>query len=180
MVGDYPRDLIGYGENAAGPGLARRAAQDRRAIRHQLRRRRGEQHPPRRCGFRGLPFRDRRRPGLARPAPYEHGIDLRIRQPRRLLAAAPDLPGRPTFRSRSTASPPHWSAIPLPSPPCRSSGLGDRLPRPEVDRVQGFHARGRGAAPTWKRRSASMTAVTGERPLGWYTGRTSEHSLWIW
>ena len=54
--------------------------------------------------------------------------------------------------------------------------LGDRQPRPEVDRLQGRLA----ARP----RRADMAAgdplhteVTGERPLGWYTGRCSVNTV---
>ena len=60
----------------------------RGAVRPQLRGRRREQHPAWRRRLRGLPVRDRRRRALAGPAPLEHGVDLRIRRPRRLLAAA--------------------------------------------------------------------------------------------
>ncbi len=37
--------------------------------------------------------------------------------------------------------------------------------------------RKRRSAPTWPRRSASTRQATGERPLGWYTGRTSVNTL---
>ena len=83
----YPRDLRGYGRADARSPLARRRP-CRRAVRAELRGGRREQHPPRRCRLRGLPVGDRRRAALARPAPHEHGVDLRIRRPRRLLAAA--------------------------------------------------------------------------------------------
>ena len=89
----YPRNMQGYGGQPARRRLARRR-QRRRPVRAQLRGGRRELRPARRRRLRGLPLRDRRRPALARPAPLEHGIDLRIRRPRRLLAPAPPFTAR--------------------------------------------------------------------------------------
>src|SRR5215212_11470352 len=77
-------------QEPAASGLARRRPR-RGAVRHQLRGGRREQHPPWRRRLGGVPVRDRRRPGLARPAPHEHGVDLRVRLPRRLLAPVADV-----------------------------------------------------------------------------------------
>ena len=81
----YPRDMPWLRPQHSRSALAGRCA-DRRPVRRQLRGGRREQHPPRRCGLRGVPVRDRRRGGVAGPAPHEHGVDLRIRLARRLLA----------------------------------------------------------------------------------------------
>jgi hypothetical protein len=64
------------------PGPRRRLAvrrAPRGPVRRQLRGRRRELHPPRGRGLRGFPVRDRRRGAVARTAPHEHGVDLRIR-----------------------------------------------------------------------------------------------------
>ena len=86
----YPRDMVGYGREPAAPALAGRCAH-RRAVRHQLRGRRGEQHPPRRCGLGDAAHRVRLRRAPHRRARAPHRIDVRVRQPRRLLAASPAL-----------------------------------------------------------------------------------------
>ena len=59
--------------------------------------------------------------------------------------------------------------------------LGDRQPRPEMDRLQGLSAEAE-ERRTSPRRSASTRRSTGARPLGWYTGRTSvnTHHGWWW
>ena len=49
-------------------------------------------------------------------APHEHGVDLRIRLARRLLAAAPHVHRALAFPSPSTRSRPRWRAIPKRSP----------------------------------------------------------------
>ena len=54
--------------------------------------------------------------------------------------------------------------------------LGDRQPRPALDRLP-VHGASRPSAGRWPRRSASTREVTGERPLGWYTGRISPNTL---
>ena len=54
--------------------------------------------------IRGLPLRHHGRRELAGPAPLEHGVDLRIWRPRRLLAAAGGLFTAAACRSRSMAS----------------------------------------------------------------------------
>ena len=107
----YPRDMVGYGRNPPDPQMAGRRAR-RRAVRHQLRGGRREQHPARRRRLGGVPVGDRRRAALAGPAPHEHGIDLRIRLARRLLAALARVHRRATSRSRSTASRPRIARNP--------------------------------------------------------------------
>ena len=116
-------------------------------------RRAARTHPARRSGLRGLPVRDRRRRGLARPAPHEHGVDLRVRLPRRLLAAVAALHGAARAGHRLCHRARHAA------PPGGRRGhargrLGDREPRPQVDRVQGLLRRPT-SAPTSSRRSAS-------------------------
>ena len=121
----------------------------RRAVRRQLRGGRREQHPARRRRLRGVPVGDRRRAALARPAPHEHGIDLRIRLARRLLAAVADVhrarhPGHGLRRRDRAAAQPRGGRR------HERGRLGDRLARPQMDRLQGFlqgrraraHARG--------------------------------------
>ena len=53
--------------------------------------------------------------------------------------------------------------------------LGDRDPRPEMDRLPRRAGRAR-ARRHRARRSASRREITGERPLGFYQGRSSEHT----
>ena len=147
----YPRDMHGYGGRppaADWPGGAKVAVQ------FVLNYEEGGENcdPARRRRLRGVPLRDRRRRPLAGPAPLEHGIDLRVRRPRRLLAAARPLhlPRRAGHRLRR-----RHRARPLARPGRGDAGrrLGDRQPRPEVDRLPRPHPRGRGA-PTSPRRSA--------------------------
>ena len=87
-----------------------------------------------------------RRPALARPAPLEHGERLRIRRPRRLLAPPRPLrlPPGPGHHLRRRLRP-----RPLPRPGRRHAGsrLGDRLPRPALDRLPQPHPRGRDGRP---------------------------------
>ena len=80
---------------------------------------------------------------LAGAAALEHGIDLRIRRARRVLAAAPDAgrsAGHGLWRGHRAG------------PRARTGGgdegggLGNRQPRAEMDRTQG-HARGRRTRP---------------------------------
>ena len=88
----------------ARPEMAGRRPR-RGAVRRQLRGGRREQHPPRRRRLGGVPVGDRRRAALAGHAPHEHGVDLRIRLARRLLAPVADVhrarrAGRPSMASR--------------------------------------------------------------------------------
>ena len=50
--------------------------------------------------------------------------------------------------------------------------MGDRQPRAQMDRLQGFRREEERAHLHEAIRI--HTEVTGERPLGWYTGRTSD------
>ena len=160
----YQRDMRGYGAQPAGPEMAGRRA-CRRAVRRQLRGRRRELHPARRRGLGSLPVGDRRRRALARHAPLEHGIDLRIRRPRRLLAAAPHVHRRRRSGHRLRR---RHRACPLARPGRGDAGgrLGDRLARAEMDRLPRLLGRRRGA-PTWKRRSGcTPRSPASGRPAG--------------
>jgi hypothetical protein len=170
----YVRDM----RATAQPARRRngRAARMSRAVRRQLRGRRRELHPARRRGLGSVPVGDRRRAALARPAPLEHGIDLRIWRARRLLAAPPHVHRGARCRSPSMASPPRSPARPDQVAAMQEAGWEiashglklDRLPRATTPRT---------SAATWKRRSALHAEVTGERPLGWYHGRTSVNTV---
>ena len=88
MQENYPRDMVGYGRTppfADWPGGARVAVQF--VINYEEGGENNILHGDARV--RGVPVGDRRRGALAGPAPHEHGVDLRIRLARRLLAAAP-------------------------------------------------------------------------------------------
>ena len=89
---DYPRDMRGYGRaylRANWPGGARTAVQ----FVINYRRRRRELRVARRCRLRGFPVRNCRRAADRRPAPHEHGVDLRIRLACRFLATASHVHG---------------------------------------------------------------------------------------
>ena len=158
----YPRDMQGYGGRPARRRLAGRRAR-RRPVRAQLR---GGRRELRSCTATPPPRPSSREivgaAALAGHAPLEHGIDLRIRRPRRLLAAA-----RPLHRARRAG---HGlrrrhRAGPLAGAGRRDAGgrLGDRQPRPEVDRLPRRH-------PPRPRRADIAeairlhTEVTGEPP----------------
>ena len=161
--------------HAALRGLAGRSA-DRAAIRHQLRGRRRKQHPARRRRLGGLPVGNRRRRALARAAPHEHGIDLRIRLARRLLA-----PPSPVHRARRAGDGVRRrdrdGAQPASGRGDERSRLGDRHPRLQVDRLS-RHARRhrkRATSPTRSRstrrspargRSASTRGARRSTPSG--------------
>ena len=86
-------------------------------------------------------------------APPEHGVDLRVRLPRRLLASVAHVHRAariPVDRLRRDA---RAGAQPGGRRGDEGGRLGDRQPRPAVDRLQGFLG-GRGA-PHLRRRSAS-------------------------
>ena len=174
--GDYPRDLVGYGRTPARPE-AGRAARDRRAVRHQLRGGRREHHPARRRRLRGVPVGDRRRAALAGPAPHEHGVDLRVRLARRLLAAVAAVHRARHARSPSTASPRRMAAQSRGGRrPCRrpagrspataSSGSTTRI-SPKAD--ERAHIREADPHPYRGHRRARRSAGT--------QGRTSTHTL---
>ena len=71
------------------------------AVRAQLRRGRRAHHPRWRYHLRDFPFRNDRRRGFPRPA-HEHGIALRVRQPRWLLAGTTPSSNDTTCRSQSS------------------------------------------------------------------------------
>ena len=140
----YPRDMVGYGRNRPHPALAGRRAH-RRPVRHQLRGGCGEQRAPRRCGLGDAAHRVRLRRAPHRRARAAGRIDVRVRQPRRLLA-----PPSPVHRARGAR---HGlrrrHGAPTQSRRGRSDGggrLGDRQPRLSLDRLS-RRARGRGARP---------------------------------
>ena len=141
-VNRYPRDMHGYGETPPDPRWPNGA---RIAVQIVLNYEEGGENNVLHgdaaseaflCEIVGAA-------ALARPAALEHGVDLRIRRPRRLLAAAPalHLAGRARHRLRR-----RHRARPVARSGRRDAGggVGDRQPRTEVDRAQG-HARGRGA-----------------------------------
>ena len=83
------------------------------------------------------------------------------------------LPRRPGHRLRR-----RHRARPLARPGRRHAGgrLGDRQPRPEVDRLPRPHA-ARPRPPTSPRRSASTPRSPASAPRGWYTGRCSVNTV---
>src|SRR4051794_18258120 len=86
------------------PGTARRPLArprpNRRPVRHELRGRRRELRPAWRCRLRGLPVGDRWGAGAQGRPPYEHGVDLRVWQPRRVLASDADIRGTASAADR--------------------------------------------------------------------------------
>ena len=67
---------------------------------------------------------------------------------------------------------PRWQRNPEAVAAMQRGRLGDRQPRPQWIEYKDFGRR-RGARAHAARRSASIREVTGERPLGWYTGRSA-------
>ena len=90
MAQPYPRDLVGYGRTPPHPRWPDEA-RIARAVRDQLRGGRREQHPARRRGSEAFLSEIVGAAALAGPAAHEHGVDLRVRLPRRLLAAVADV-----------------------------------------------------------------------------------------
>jgi peptidoglycan/xylan/chitin deacetylase (PgdA/CDA1 family) len=124
------------------------------------------------AGFRAVPVRNVQPGGLPGPA-HEHGRHLRIRLARGRVAhparvrearAAADRVRRGMALQRH----PELTAA------FRGTGPRDRLPRlaldPLPERRRGHRARAHARA--WR----SSSALTGERPLGWYTGRDSPNT----
>ena len=113
------------------------------------------------AGLGGFSFRRARGAALARPAPYERGIDVRIRLPRRLLAAVAAV-----HRAQYSGDRVRRGERACPQSRSRRrharGRLGDRLPRPQMDRLQGFlrgrrsgaHARSHPSAYRGDRRAA--------------------------
>ena len=101
----YPRNMQGYGPNppdAQWPGGANVAVQF--VLNYEEG---GENNILHGDGaVRGLPRRRDRRRALAGRAALERRVDVRVRRPRRLLAAPPAVHRATTCRSPSTASPP--------------------------------------------------------------------------
>ena len=86
----YPRDLCGYGAHpphAAWPARARVAVQF--VVNYEEGAENSVLHGRR--GLRVVPVRDSGRVPVAR-TPHEHGVDLRVRQPRRRVAPVPAVP----------------------------------------------------------------------------------------
>jgi hypothetical protein len=109
-----------------------------------------------------------RSPG--RPAPHEHGIDLRIRRPRRLLAAASPVHARDmpvTVFGVATA----LKRSPEAGRGHEGGGLGDREPWAEMDRLPDF-TRGRERAHIAEA-IRIHEEVTGRAPARLLQGRTS-------
>ena len=141
MTATYPRDLIGYGRNPPDPRWPGACAR-RRAVRRQLRGRRRTLDPAWRRGIGSVPVGRARRRAVAGTAAYERRVDVRVRLARRLLAAvatvrrAQAAGHRVRCRARACA-------------PSRSGrgdargGLGNREPRPQMDRLQGHAGSGR-------------------------------------
>ena len=108
-----------------------------------------------------------------RPAPHERGVDVRIRLARGVLAAVAVVQRAEIFRPPCSASRPRWRAIPTRSRRCAkrweiaSHGLKwiDYKDVPEAERAHLAEA------------IRIHTQTTGERPLGWYTGRNSVNTL---
>ena len=94
-----------------------------------------------------VPVRCPRGTAVAGAAAHEHGVDVRIRLARGLLAAVAVVHASATCRSPCSASRPRWRDIPTSVAAMREARLGDREPRPEMDRLQGCAGR-RGARPS--------------------------------
>ena len=149
------------------PAVARWRA-DRRQLRAQLRGGRREHSARRRRCIRGVPARGRRRTTDGRASQPQHRVDVRVRQPRRLLARAPHLHrarpaadrvrGRPGGGAESGRRPRHGRRR-----------LGGRESWLALDRPR-RHDRGRGAGAPPEGDRGDRAGVR-PRPVGWYTGR---------
>ena len=159
-------------EAAEGEMAGRRAR--RRSIRPQLRGRRRELGAARRQGLRGVPLRDRRRAAARGRAPHVDGVALRVRLARRRLAhpralRAPQAAAHRVRRGDGDGAQPGGG---------RGDARGrprDREPRLALDQLPVR------AASTMEREHMQRAIeihkrLTGERPLGWYTGRTSPNT----
>ena len=127
----YPRDMVGYGRNPPDPRWPGGA---RIAVQFVLNYEEGGEN----CILHGDAASEAflseiiGAPAAPGRAPHEHGIDLRVWQPRRLLAAVADVRRARACRSRSTPSP--WRCERNPRGRRRHGGgrLGDRQPRPDA------------------------------------------------
>ena len=147
----YPRDMIGYGRNPPDPrwpGGARIACSSSSTTRKAARTTSCMATPPRK---RSCP--SSRRAALAGAAPHEHGVDLRIWRRAPASGGSGGCSPSARCRSRSSAWRPRWRATRSGRGDARG-GLGNRQPRPQMDRLQG-HAARRTSAPSSPRRSAS-------------------------
>ena len=151
----------------------------RSAIRGEFRGGRRELDPVWRSGLGGVPLRRARRAALARPASYERGIDVRIRLPRRLLAAVADF-----HRAQSCGDRVRHGGRATPQ---SASGhrhargrLGDRLPWPEMDRLQGFHPRRRSRAYARGDQRCTPRRPASGRSAGIPGGRRRTRSVSSW
>ena len=115
----------------ARPEMARRRAH-RAPVRRQLRGGRGELRAARRRGVGGVPLRDRRGATPARRAPHEHGVDLRVRLPGRVLAAVADIHA-PRDASHRLRGGDGARTQPRGGGGDAGSGLGDREPRSALE-----------------------------------------------
>ncbi len=122
----------------------------------------------------GISLRSRRRPALARPAPLEHGVDVRIWRKCWVLAAAPAIYRAGCARHRL------W----------RRDSAGAQSSAGRDDASSGWEIANHGL--NWieykdflpEDKQAHLfeaiqlhTEVAGERPMGWYTRRCSEHTV---
>ena len=90
MAQPYPRDLVGYGRNPPHP---RWPGDARVAVQFVINYEEGGENNILHGDAASEAFLSEivGAAGLARPAPHEHGVDLRVRLPRRLLAAVADV-----------------------------------------------------------------------------------------
>ena len=161
--------MIGYGAEPAGPALARRR-QRRAAVRPQLRGGRREQRPARRSGVRDVPVRSHWGAGISEPA-HERGVAVRVRLARRALARAAGVRPAPAAADHLRRRRWRWPATRRRSP--RSPPAATRSPATACVGSATSSSNPTSSASTWPRRSACMTELTGDAPLGWYTGRDS-------
>ena len=119
-MSSYPRDLIGYGRDAAASRMARRRAH---RVQFVLNYEEGGEnsvlHGDRGVG--DVPVRDRRRAGFP-DAPHEHGVAVRIRLARRPVARAARVRAAELAADRVRRRRWRCSAIRKPSRPSANSG----------------------------------------------------------
>ena len=110
MNEDYPRDMIGYGRTPPDPKWPDDA---RVAVQFVVNYEEGGENNILHGDQASEAFLSEivGAAAVARHAPHEHGVDLRIRLARRLLAAVADVQCAATSPSPSTASPPRSPAI---------------------------------------------------------------------